>query len=184
MDTGALLAAAADGDAGAWNALVDRYASLVWSVARAHRLADADAADVSQTVWLRLVEHLDRVRDPDALGAWLATCTRRECLRALRLGARELPTDDERRLDAPAEDRPLAGLEHAERTSALWRAFERLGTRCQELLRVLMADPAPSYEEVGAALGMPIGAIGPTRGRCLEQLRRHATATGLQPAEA
>src|SRR3954471_721330 len=93
MDVKALLLAAADGDAQAWNALVERYNGLVWAVARTYRLGGADAADVVQTTWLRLVEHLGDIRNPDGLGAWLATTARRECLRMLRSGQREVVTD-------------------------------------------------------------------------------------------
>ena len=93
MDLQAVLAAAANGDRQAWNALVAQYNGLVWSVARAHRLGDADAADVVQTTWLRLVEQLDRIRNPEGVGAWLATTARRECLRVLKVGQRQVLTD-------------------------------------------------------------------------------------------
>src|SRR5213080_2918328 len=96
MDGGApggLVRAAAGGDQAAWDALVDRFASLVWSVARAHRLSAADAADVSQTTWLRLAEHIDRLRDPERVAGWLATTTRNECLKVLRLSGRQIPVD-------------------------------------------------------------------------------------------
>ena len=182
MDLEAVLHAAANGDRQAWNALVARYSGLVWSVARAHRLGDADAADVVQTTWLRLVEQLDRIRNPEGVGAWLATTARRECLRVLRVGQRHVLTDGfdlpEERSDAALDARLLAG----ERDATLWQAFGRLGERCRTLLRVLVADPAPSYEEVGAALDMPVGSIGPTRARCLEQLRRKLAAAGMTVA--
>jgi RNA polymerase sigma factor (sigma-70 family) len=174
-----LVRAAAAGDHEAWNALVSRFNGLVWSVARAHRLPADDAADVVQVTWLRLVEHLDRVTDPERLGAWLATVARRESLKALRLGARHIPTPEEELpdsvLDAPVEERLLA----SERSQLLWRAFAGLRSECRALLRMLAADPAPSYREVSAALAMPVGSIGPTRARCLEQLRSRAVAAGL-----
>jgi RNA polymerase sigma factor (sigma-70 family) len=172
-DPRSLLAAAAAGNAGAWELLVDRYSGLMWSVARSFRLGTADAADAVQSAWLRLLEHLDRIEDPDRLSAWLATTTRRECLRTLRHGRREAPADDSALPDVPDDAAPLdAGLLLDERDAALWRAFEQINDRCQRLLRVLMASPPPSYTEVSAALDMPIGSIGPTRQRCLEQLRR------------
>jgi len=167
-----LVAAAAAGDQLAWNGLVARFSGLVWAVIRGHRLSGADAADVSQTTWLRLVEHLDRVQDPARVGAWLATTARRECLRTLRMSGRQVPCGDD--LPEPVQDVP--GIDDAllrdERDSELWEAFGRLGDRDQALLRMLSADPAPSYREVSAALDMPIGSIGPTRARCLERLRR------------
>ena len=160
------------GDEAAWNAIVDRFSSLVWATARAHRLSTADAADVTQTTWLRLVEHLDRIHDPERLGAWLATTARHECLRLIRLRARELATDEPDLFDAPVEDALDRGLITRERDDVLQSALATIGERCQALLRLLATVDPPSYEEIGAALGMPIGAIGPTRARCLDKLRR------------
>lgn len=170
---------AAAGDEHAWQGLVDELGGLVWAVTRAHRLGDADAGDVAQTTWLRLVEHLDRLDDPARVGAWLATTARRECLGVLRRSARTVPHGDE--LPEPADDAPThdAALLTQERDATLWRAFARLGERDRALLRILMADPAPSYEEIGAALGMPIGSIGPTRARALQRLRREVERLGL-----
>jgi RNA polymerase sigma factor (sigma-70 family) len=166
-----LVQLAASGEQNAWNEIVARYEGLVWATARSHRLSRADAADVAQTVWLRLVENLDRIRDPERLGGWLATTARRECIRYLRLTKRELPSE-EADLDAVAEGEALdAGLLTEARDAALWQAFSRLSARCQALLRLLASQEEPSYEEVGEALEMPIGAIGPTRMRCLEKLR-------------
>jgi RNA polymerase sigma factor (sigma-70 family) len=179
-DPSALLAAAAAGDSDAWNALVDQYTGLLWSIARGYRMSTADSADAVQTTWLRLVEHLDRIDDPARLAGWLATTVRRECLRLLRRGKREQPAFDEEGLpdvidDAPALD---AALLDDERDAALWRALEQMPDRCRLLIRVLMASPPPSYAEVAAALDMPIGSIGPTRQRCLDRLRRIAEADG------
>ena len=176
-----LLDAAAGGDQRAWDALVERFSGLVWSIARAHRLSATDAADVSQTAWLRLVENLGRIRDPERVGAWLATTTRNECLRVIRKSGRQVPTDmdvddEPPDLDSPPPDR---GLLTDERDAALWRAFSSISERCQVLLRLLMADPRPSYEEICAVLGMPQGSIGPTRQRCLDKLRDKAGITSL-----
>jgi RNA polymerase sigma factor (sigma-70 family) len=179
MTLGELIRAASRGDQGAWNSIVERFQGLVWATARAHRLNGADAADVAQTTWLRLVEHLDRIRDPERLGAWLATTARHESLRHIRLHGRELPSDEVDVFEAPAEGGPELRLLTTERDTALWRAFGRLNARCQALLRLLVADDGPSYEDIGAALDMPVGAIGPTRMRCLERLRG---AVGLDPA--
>jgi RNA polymerase sigma factor (sigma-70 family) len=169
-----LLDAATQGDQAAWNALVAQYNSLVWSIARSYRLADADAADAVQMTWLRLVENLGRINDPDRLGGWLATTARRECLQLLRKGGRERPTlDDQTALQIADSDPPLdTALLLGERDSVLWQAFTAIGEKCQRLLRVLMATPPPSYAEASLALDMPVGSIGPTRQRCLNDLRR------------
>lgn len=162
-----------EGDSEAWNALVDGYAGLVWGIARNHRLSHGDAADVSQTTWLRLVENVERIEDPRRVGAWLATTARRECLRLLRLSGRTVLVNDERELDRrdPHEVPVDALMLQAEEAATVQAAFVQLPERCQQLLRLLMVDEAPSYDEVSAALDMPIGSIGPTRGRCLEKLR-------------
>ncbi|WP_203671428.1 RNA polymerase sigma factor [Catellatospora methionotrophica] len=173
-DTAALLRQAGDGDQRAWNTIVDRYSGLVWSVARSHRLGQADAADVFQATWLRLVEHLGAIREPERLGSWLATTARRESLAVLRRAGRDLPVGD--LLTLEPRDRPTAEVDsdllRRERDGALWQEFARLPGQCQSVLRLLMMDPAPSYAEVSAALDIPIGSIGPTRARCLDQLRR------------
>ncbi|HWF52225.1 MAG TPA: sigma-70 family RNA polymerase sigma factor [Solirubrobacteraceae bacterium] len=181
MSVQELVRAASEGDASAWSTLVDRFEGLIWATSRAHRLSQADAADVTQTTWLRLVENLDRINDPERLGAWLATTARRECLRHLRLHGRELRVEDDSLFEAPSEDRAEDRLIVRERDDALRRAFARIGERCQALLRMLSAPDPPSYEEIGAALGMPIGAIGPTRARCLDKLRGAPELAGVGP---
>jgi RNA polymerase sigma factor (sigma-70 family) len=179
-----LVQAAASGDHGAWDALVDEFGGLVWAVARAHRLGDADAADVAGATWLALVEHLDRLRDAERVGAWLATTARRECLRVLRNAQRQVPTGDDF-AEQPSDGVDVAAeLMIEERDAALWQAFGRLPARDQALLRLLVADPQPSYEEISAALQMPIGSIGPTRARSLERLRRELGRDGLVGAAA
>jgi RNA polymerase sigma factor (sigma-70 family) len=178
--TADLLDAAAAGDQGAWDAIVDRFSGLVWATARAHRLSQADAADVAQTTWLRLVEHLGSIREPEALGAWLATTARREALRLIRRGTRELPTDELDLFEEPSAEAVDRRLLRGERDGALWRGFARLSDRCKELLRLLVSDEEPSYTEISAALGLPIGSIGPARMRCLERLRRTAELIQLE----
>jgi RNA polymerase sigma factor (sigma-70 family) len=170
------------GDQDAWVALTDRYTNRLWSIARAMRLGEADAADAVQTTWLRLVESLDKLRDSARVGSWLATTMRRECLVALRRSGRIRLTasywwDDV----ADPGDAPDAMLLREERDAALWKAFGALKPWCQSLLRVLMADPPPSYAEVSAALDMPVGSIGPTRQRCLDHLR-NIMLSGSDPA--
>jgi len=176
--------AAAGGDRDAWDRLVARFTGLVWAVARSHRLSDADAADVSQTTWLRLAEHLHRLREPERVGGWLATTARHESLRTLRGSTRLVPVDDD--FDAivgeqwPDVDRRLLD---EERDVALWEAFGTLAQPCQRLLHTLMADPAPSYADVSAALDMPVGSIGPRRARCLQRLRTMTQGTAACPQD-
>ncbi|GAB1515125.1 RNA polymerase sigma factor [Actinophytocola sp. KF-1] len=173
MDVRTMLASAAAGDQQAWHALVDAYTGLLWSVARGFRLGPADAADAVQLTWLRLVEHLDRIEDPERLPGWLATTVRRECLQLIRRTAASRQTPDTDLVGELADPAPPVDdrLLRAERDAELWRTFAQLGERCQRLLRVLSAVPAPAYTEVAAALDMPIGSIGPTRRRCLTRLR-------------
>lgn len=180
-EAGSLVKAAAGGDEAAWHALVEGFHGLVWSVARAYRLGSADAADVFQTVWLRLAENLNRIQNPDHIGAWLATTARRESLRIIRSHVRTVPMDDTALADFLQSDEASPeqavldaeqGMLDAQRAIAMWRAFGNLPARCQRLLRVLIATPRPSYVDVAAALDVPVGSIGPTRARCLRQLRR------------
>jgi RNA polymerase sigma factor (sigma-70 family) len=170
----ALVAAASAGDADAWNAIVVRFSSLLWGVARSHRLGQEDAADVVQNTWLRLVDHLDGIREPEALAGWLATTARYESLSKLRRSGREVPVRGED-LGVNAVDEEAVALDAAllddERDAELWTCFAKLSDRCQQLLRALMAVDRPDYRAVGQALGMPVGSIGPTRMRCLERLR-------------
>jgi DNA-directed RNA polymerase specialized sigma24 family protein len=159
-----LVDAARAGDAAAWDALVDRYLPLVTAVIRRLRLSPADADDVNQTVWLRLVEHLDRLREPRALPGWLATTARNEGLRVIRRRARDLPVDpggttfDTAEVSDPGE-----------------ALIEDLKSHA---LRMLLADPPVSYDEISARLGIPRGSIGPTRARVLEQLRSSRALRG------
>jgi RNA polymerase sigma factor (sigma-70 family) len=167
-----LVSEAGNGDQAAWGAIVDRFSGLVWSTTRAHRLSAAEAADAAQSTWLRLVENLDRIEDPERLGAWLATTARRECLRIIRMGKREMPSDEEWMFESDSGEAIEERLLAHERDEALWRAFREIEERCQALLRLVCAPDPPSYDEVSAALSIPIGAIGPTRARCLDKLRR------------
>ena len=170
--TSKLVAAASTGDQASWDLLVDGFAGLVWSVVRSHGLYGADAADVSQTVWLRCVEHLDRIRQPERLGAWLATTARHECFRTLRRQGRsvvmaEVPEGD---LDAgPSVDVEL--LRNEDRATFLG-LLEELPGSCQQLLRLLLVDPPLSYDEISEVIGRSKGSIGPTRRRCLERMGR------------
>ena len=173
---------AAAGDKAAWDAIVDSFSGLVWSISSGYRLG-ADAAEVVQTTWLRLLENLDRIREPERLGGWLATTARRESLRVLRLRGRELVTDDESRFDLGPSGAPTPedALLDSDRRRLLWDAFARLPENCRRLLQLVVVV-APPYAEVAAALEMPIGSIGPTRARCLARLRRLLVAGGVTDA--
>ncbi|WP_165547161.1 MULTISPECIES: RNA polymerase sigma factor [Kribbella] len=167
-----LVIRAAAGDQGAWSQLVDHYARLVWAVTRSFRLGDSDSADVSQMVWLRLLEHINRV-DPERVGAWLVVTTRRECLRVLAFRKRVLLTYEATAFEDVAGDQPEldSDLIAGERADDVRRALEKLPDRWQQLLGMLMSDPPAPYAEISATIGIPIGSIGPIRGRCLEKLR-------------
>jgi RNA polymerase sigma factor (sigma-70 family) len=167
-----LVDAASAGDEGAWSQLVDAFSGLVWSVLRANGVYGADAADAFQTVWLRCVEHLDRLRDPGSLAAWLATTARHETYRITRKAARaaaviDIPDVADVRVDDPGET-----LAHQEELRAYRHALAQVSAQCQELLRLLALDPPLSYDELAGVTGMPKGSIGPTRARCLERVKR------------
>jgi RNA polymerase sigma factor (sigma-70 family) len=173
-DLEGVVRAAADGDGTAWRSLVDRFASHIRSIARAHRLSAQDADDVAQTTWLRLVEHIAGMRQPAAVAGWLSTTARREALSTLRASGRERPTEAAL-LDGEASDPVDARrLADAERRAAIATAVSALPERDRTLLGLLFAEPAPSYTEISATLDMPVGSIGPTRQRCMARLRADA----------
>ncbi len=165
--------AAADGDPHAWAALTLRFGGMVMAIARSCRLNEADVAEVHQVTWLRLVENIDRIEKPERIGAWLATTARRESLRIVRSKSM-LAFDYEALLDRPDPDvkAPDEGPIESERVETVRQAFALLPPHCRRLLHVLAADGPPSYKEISSILSMPVGSIGPTRGRCLEHLRR------------
>jgi len=169
----ALVTRAAQGDPVAWDEIVQRYAPLVWSICGRFQLSASDREDVAQTVWLLVVDQLGTLREPAALPGWLATTTRRECLRVARAarksGQRETLNEELRRADDTAIEQEIL---IAERHAALRDAFAELPPRCQQLLSMLLADPPYSYAEISVRLNIPVGSIGPHRGRCLERLRR------------
>jgi RNA polymerase sigma factor (sigma-70 family) len=190
MTTVELVAAARAGDQPAWYALLDRYLPLVRAVARAHRLADSDVDDVVQTVCLRLVEHLDRIRDPSALPGWLAVTARRESLRLIRGQRRTVPVAHFEELydDRAGRPDPDTNLLRAELAGAVRAGLSQL-PRKQRALLLLISDSEPrSYREIEKLLAMPIGSIGPTIARGLTRLRATPTVrayladTGIQAA--
>jgi RNA polymerase sigma factor (sigma-70 family) len=167
-----LVDAARSGREDAIAQIVAELSPLLWQVARAAGLSTSDAEDVLQTVWLRLLTHLDDIHTSSALTAWLVTTTRREAWRVRGTGRRQFPADQDW-LDAIPDQRP--GAEDlavaADLRRELWAALGQLPPQCQELLRIVAFVPRPDYDAVAAALGMPRGSIGPTRGRCLAKLR-------------
>jgi RNA polymerase sigma factor (sigma-70 family) len=176
-----MVTGARNGDKGAWDELVERYAPLVWTISKRFRLSDDDVGDVGQTVWLLLIEHLPELRDPAALPGWIVTTTHRECLRLLRTGRRIEPLDP---ADMPADAPDLAPLVDEEllaheRRELVRAAFAQLSPRCQSLLSMLVQDPPAPYSEISRKLHMPVGSIGPNRARCLEQLRRTPALAAL-----
>jgi RNA polymerase sigma factor (sigma-70 family) len=175
-DVSRLVRASTDGSTEAWSALVQRYAPLVMAVARSYQLTAADAQDVSQTVWLRLVEHLANLREPEALPGWLVTTTQRECRHLTRQARRVLPVDpqdDGAMRQHPTAD-PDADILRAELHQVLRDGIAELSARDQWLLRLRAADPPKPYQEISELLGMPIGSIGPTLQRCFARLRETA----------
>ena len=183
----ALVARAAGSDESAWQELVDRYAPLVWSICVRYQLSRTDIEDIGQTVWLRLVEHLDKLREPAALPGWLATTTQRECVRVLKTRRRcEVFGTDPDADGLPVEIDTTTIEEEvlmAERNALLRAAFDELPKDSQRLLTLLLSDPPLSYVEIGQILGMPPGSIGPTRQRCLNRLRRSPYLRGLTDAD-
>jgi RNA polymerase sigma factor (sigma-70 family) len=173
FDAALMVRRAARGDQRAWERLVDQYARLIWAMTREFKLPESDAADVSQATWLRLLEHIDRLDHPDRVGSWLASTARNECLRSLAARKRVIPVQDDVTLKADItcapeiDERLLAD----ERAADVREALSHLPCRWQQLLEMLMADPPATYAEISDKLGLPVGSIGPTRGRCLEVLR-------------
>jgi RNA polymerase sigma factor (sigma-70 family) len=181
-----LVMRARNGEKQAWDALVERYAPLIWSVCRRHGLGRADTEDVGQAVWLYLAGHLGSLHEPAALPGWLATTARRECLRLLRAGrplaagyvldAETLPDDQA----GTAEQELLT----AERQAALREAFLDLPPCGQRLIALLLEDPPVPYAEISVRLGIPVGSIGPNRRRYLDKMRRHPAIAALIRADA
>jgi RNA polymerase sigma factor (sigma-70 family) len=178
---------ARSGERQAWDALVERYAPLIWSICRRYQLDAADAQDAAQSIWLKLMDHLGSLRDPAALPGWLATTTWRECGRILRATRRPCNAGYAPDAGPTPTDRARAA-EHdllaAERYGALREAFGQLPPGCQQLITLLIHNPALSCAEIGARLGIPVGSIGPSRRCCLDKLRRHPAIVALINADA
>jgi RNA polymerase sigma factor (sigma-70 family) len=179
-----LLAAATGGDQSSWNEIVSRFERLLWSVVRGFRLDHASAADVVQTVWLRLVENIDRIRDPEKLPSWLCTTARHEAIRLNRALSRQVPTEFALDLaDLNLSDLDERLLEDENEREVL-SAFRQLKPEHQQLLRLLAIDPPLDYPTVAELWGRPQGSIGPTKGRCIEEmLKIMGRHPGLEPKQ-
>jgi RNA polymerase sigma factor (sigma-70 family) len=170
--TAGLLAEARAGRTEALAELVPELSPMLWHVARSAGLPAADAEDVVQQAWLRLVSHLDQLSQPGSVASWLVTTTRREAWRRRSAGRRQFPAEQDWLADQP--DRDPDAAEQAvldEERRELWAALAQLSPRCQQLLRIVAFVPRPDYDAVAAGLGIPRGSVGPTRGRCLAKLR-------------
>lgn len=182
-DPPALVRAAINGDAAAWDELVRRFTPMVWRVARSFRLNEADAADVVQLTWLRLLENAHKVRDWRALSGWLATTARRESLRLCSQAGRVVPVAEfaEVQQEEPAPT-PYDVAERRDRDRRVGVAVSRLPVADRQLLGALMSAPRPNYRDAAARLGRPIGSIGPSRARCLSRLHRELAGVGVDEA--
>ena len=164
---------ATTGDFQAWNRLVNQYSRLIWSITVSFKLAESDAADVVQTTWMRLIEHIDRIEQPARVGSWLASTARNECLRHVAARKRIVLVHEDGELDSADRHGPEVdeALLASERAQYVRDAMAHLPPQWRRLMELLMADPPASYSEISDQLGLPIGSIGPTRGRCLAKLR-------------
>ena len=165
-----LTRAAAGGDEGAWTDLVRRLDGVLHAVANRYRVG-ADVDDVVQTAWLRALDHVDRIDHPGAIAGWLVTTTRREAMRTLQRGVREIVTSDVTATAGPDSATPETVVFERERRAAVHDAVARLPRRQRRLMAALLAMPSPSYQRVAQQTGMPIGSIGPTRERAIGRLR-------------
>jgi RNA polymerase sigma factor (sigma-70 family) len=172
-----LVRAAAAGDQDAWSKLVVKYIPLVFSIVHRYRLTQTDAQDVSQTLWLRLLEHLGDVRDPMALPGWISVTTKNETLRLLKARSRSVQVDP---LSSPILDRGTDGkasdedLLRSERRQMVRDGLDELAPKQRALLLLLVQDPPLTYQEISRLLDIPVGSIGPTRARYLDSLRSTA----------
>jgi RNA polymerase sigma factor (sigma-70 family) len=182
-----LVKRAAEADQSAWDAIVDEYAGLLWSVVRGFRLNEAQAADAVQTTWLRLVEHVAELREPEHVAGWLKTTARRVCLQVIRQSGRErlVDGDDDRAwgsgrlFDDLDQHGPEASALRQEQCALVRDALAELPDRHRQLLELLVAFPPVSYRDISARLDIPVGSIGPTRARILAHLREALAHVGV-----
>ena len=178
--TADLMRGVATGERQAWEELVGRYNGMMYGIARSYGLDLSASGDVVQTAWLRLVEHIGTLREPRAIGGWLATTVRRQCLLIVRNRQRELPIEQADGLGTLDSDHSPEGEAVARDRDARVRvAFHRLPAEDRRLLECLMISSRCSYADASIRLGMPVGSIGPTRARSLRRLRRELAAVGV-----
>ena len=175
LRAGAAFSAYRDGDRNRLGELVELLTPLLWHTARAQRASQQIAEDAIQTAWLRLVDAADTITDPRGVVSWLVVTVKRETWRQLRLTGREAEPDGGLP-EILATETPEDVTIRSDRQRVLWRHVNDLPERCRALLRVIAFATTPDYAAVAASLGMPIGSIGPTRGRCLAKLRAALTA--------
>jgi RNA polymerase sigma factor (sigma-70 family) len=173
---------AASGCEDAWRCLVARFDPMLRGIVRGYRLDDADLEDVVQTTWIRAYRNLNRLNEPAAVGAWLAITARREALRTLQRGVRELPSAEPQPLDEAGDESSEDVASQRERRFALHAAVRRLPGRQRDLLSEMLRRPCASYDEIAGALTMPVGSIGPTRERALSRLRDDAALAAVLQA--
>lgn len=169
-DLVALVRRAVDGDPAALTCIVERFDRSLRAIVRFYRLSPFDVDDVVQATWLQFMEHRCSLREPAAIKGWLATTARRQSLKVLQRRVREQPSDDPALGENMRVAEPCEELIAAERRAALLDALARLPVSSRRLMTLMIARPGMSYEQVGEALGMPIGSIGPTRLRCMSRL--------------
>lgn len=180
MDDAELVQAIRSGDQSAWEQLVDRHSPMLWRLARSIVTDDAAASDAMQTAWLQLLQHVDRVADPAAVRSWLATTTRREAIALSKARARQAAADPNEwgfEQATPESAGPAANAERADSRTKVLAALDQLSEKCRQLLTLMSHDVG--YHQIADTMDMPIGSIGPTRARCLDQLRRNPAIAGL-----
>lgn len=180
VDDADLVTAIRGGDEEAWITLVDRHSGLVWRMARTVVTDDALATDAMQTAWLRLLEHLDRLEHPRAVKSWLITTARREALVLSKSQKRQEPSDpDSWNLEPPDQSRqdPAAVVTTSAQHITLIAELRKLSAKCQQLLTLHAHSVA--YTEIAEVMAMAVGSIGPTKARCLENLRRSSAIQHL-----
>ncbi|MHB1498078.1 MAG: RNA polymerase sigma factor [Acidimicrobiales bacterium] len=176
-----LVQLAGEGCGKAWQELVCRFGGMIAATGRRYRLSAADVAELQQVTWLRLVENLHKIEQPERVGGWLATTARRESLQLLRRASKYHGGADQMLANLPDQHLPEPDAKPIaeERAAVVRAAWQRLSPRCQELLSLLMVDDPLSYKDLSELLQVPIGSLGPTRGRCLERLRHLVDEEGI-----
>jgi RNA polymerase sigma factor (sigma-70 family) len=176
---GASFARWRSGDPSALDELVRVMSPILWHVVRATGLDKEQSEDVVQTAWLALVRSAETVGDPQAVARWLCTTARREAWRVGKTAGRSTAVEDDAlEWHLPSQPSPESDVVLKDEQSRLWESMKVLPERCQKLLRIVEMEPRPDYARIAGELKMPIGSIGPTRGRCLDKLRNELQRTG------